>query len=112
MRKNSPQNTYARDYMHTQKWTAKAKEGVKSWDRVRFFANDSDYRTVVWPPLGPYWCSGYCGDRSVVVAYVPHGTTDSQLNKFWPESEKIDRMQEGVNIEFSDRFPRPSWWID
>jgi hypothetical protein len=93
-------------------WTAKAPDGVKSWDRIRFFANEDDYRSVIWPPLGPYWCSGYGDDHSVVVAYLPHGTTDKDLKKYWPEARDIDRMQEDVQISFSDRFSKPDWWIE
>ena len=83
---------------------------INSWDRIRFQANEDDFRSVLWPPLGPYWCSGSSAYHSIVVAYVPHGTTDEELKKYWPEAEEIDRMQEGIPIRFSDRFAQPSWW--
>lgn len=36
------------------------------WERHRFHANEDDYRSVIWPPLGPYWCSGYGDGYSTV----------------------------------------------
>jgi len=93
-------------------WTASAPKGVTSWDRVRFCANQDDYRCVPWPPLGPYWCSGEGDGYSIVVAYLPHGTTDKVLRKYWPEAERIERMQEDVQLEYSDRFKQPDWWIE
>lgn len=80
------------------------------WDRIRFHANPEDYRPVTWPPAGPYWCSGEGDGYSVVVAYMPHGTTDEQLREFWPEASNIDRMQENVDITYSSRFAKPTWW--
>ena len=96
----------------TPQWTAKAPEGVRSWDRIRLYANEADYRAVGWPPLGPYWCSGYGEGYAVVVAYVPHGTSDAEIRKFWPEAKIIDRMQEDIDMVFSDRFSKPDWWTN
>lgn len=80
------------------------------WDRIRFRADEMDFRPVKWPPLGPYWCSG-CGDGySIVVAYVPRGLSDRRIKEYWPEAACIDRMQEGVALEYSDRFQEPEWW--
>lgn len=98
--------------MKTPKWTAKAPMCVESWDRVRLHVNLEDYRAVVWPPLGPYWCSGETDTHAIVVAYVPHGTKDEGIRKFWPEAAEIDRMQNGVPITFSDRFKKPDWWTE
>lgn len=95
----------------SKKWTAKAPAGVTKWDRIRFEANLDDYRCVPWPPLGPYWCSGFNDKHSIVVAYVPAGTTDAQLKKYWPEIREVDRMQENTSLTFTDRFPQPDWWI-
>lgn len=95
----------------SKKWTAKADPKVKSWDRVRFKANEEDYRCVPWPPMGPYWCSGFGDNYAIVVAYVPHGTTNAKLKKYWPEAKEVDRMKESIQIEFSDRFAKPDWWI-
>lgn len=93
------------------KWTAKPDPNVKSWDRIRFRANLNDYRAVIWPPLGPYWCSGSGDDYSIIVAYLPHKSSDGTIRKYWPEAKEIDRMQTDVQIEFSDRFAKPDWWI-
>ena len=89
---------------------ASAPAGVSSWDRVRFRANEDDFRPVTWPPPGPFWCSGYGEGYSIVVAYVPHGYSDEQVKALWPEASEIDRMQTDVPIMFSDRFAKPSWW--
>lgn len=94
------------------KYTAKPPPHVKSWDRIRFRASLEDYRSVEWPPPGPYWCSGEGYDYSIVVAYVPHGMHDADLYRYWPEMTHLDRMQEDVPIAFSDRFPKPDWWLD
>lgn len=80
------------------------------WDRIRLYVNLEDYRPVKWPPLGPYWCSGESDTHAVVVAYVPHGTKDSEIRKYWPEVKDVDRMQTDTDLEFSDRFQKPHWW--
>lgn len=82
------------------------------WDRIRFQANEDDYRPVKWPPLGPYWCSGSGDNYSIIVAYFPTGTTDKVIKQYWPEAADIDRMQEGVEITYSDRFTKPDWYKD
>jgi len=41
------------------------------------------------------------------VAYVKY---IDQVKEFWPEAEDIDIMQEDVEIEFTERFSKPSWW--
>lgn len=78
----------------------------KKWLRVRFHANESDYRSVKWPPPGPYWCSGVGEGYSIVVAFVH---TEDQIKEFWPEATNIDVMSE-EEIKFSDRFAKPDWW--
>jgi hypothetical protein len=83
---------------------------MKKWDRVRFHANEDDWRPVIWPPIGPYWCSGSGDNYAVIVAYFPTGSTDEDIKKYWPEASNIDRMQENVDISFSDRFAKPDWW--
>lgn len=95
-----------------KKWTVKAPAGVKSWDRLRFLANEDDPRPVIWPPLGPWWCSGYSGDFATVIAYVPHKTSRKELRKYWPEAKDIECTHEDEPIEYSDRFPKPDWWIE
>ena len=76
------------------------------WERHRFHANEDDYRPVIWPPLGPYWCSGYGDDYSIVIAYLPKG---QNLLDYWPEADNVD-TEDRNEITFSDRFPCPKWW--
>lgn len=80
------------------------------WDRVHLHVNLNDYRPVRWPPLGPYWCSGFNDRYSIVVAYVPAGTNDSIIRQYWPETPEVDRIQEGIELVYSDRFPKPDWY--
>jgi hypothetical protein len=87
------------------------KATQKKYNRIRFHANCEDWRPVIFPPLGPYWCSGTGDDYSIIVAYVP--CTDDwqdELLKYWPEAVNIDLMQESIDIRFSDRFPKPDWF--
>lgn len=82
----------------------------KTWDRLRFKDYTEDYRPVIFPPPGPYWCSGEGDDYVIIVAYFPHGTKNWEVKKYWPKACGIDRMQEDTALEFSDRFPKPTWW--
>lgn len=78
--------------------------------KVRFTVDVSDYRPVVWPIKYPYWCTGYDADIiPILVAYVD---SQEQLLEYWPEAENINVMQEAevLVIEYSDRFPKPSWY--
>jgi hypothetical protein len=77
----------------------------KYW-RVRFYANADDYRPVKFPPPGPYWCSGYTDDSSVMIAYLPK---KSDLHEYWPEA-LVDEWYGQEPIEFTDRFSKPDWW--
>ena len=76
--------------------------------RARFNANPDDYRPVKWPPVGPYWCTGYSGDDrySVVVAYLERA---DQIFEFWPEAVNVG-IEERAEITFTDRFQCPDWW--
>jgi hypothetical protein len=76
------------------------------WIRARFHANEDDYRSMVWPPPGPYWCSGYGEDYAIVVAYV---RTEDQIYAGWPEASEVD-LTRGVDLVFTDRFAKPDWW--
>lgn len=76
------------------------------WVRARFKANLNDYRPVKFPPPGPYWCTGYSALHSIVVAYVKEV---GEIQEFWPEAKDID-TEEVDAIEYTDRFPRPSWY--
>lgn len=77
-----------------------------NWERHRFKANEEDYRPVKFPPPGPYWCTGFGEDYSVIVAYLPEG---EPVTDWWPEARDID--SEPVDkINFTSRMPRPTWW--
>lgn len=78
-------------------------------NRYRFYANHDDWRSVVWPPVGPCWCSGYGDDFSVVVAYA---NSEAEILKQWPEAKQIELTHQGEPILFTDRFARPDWWQD
>jgi len=80
---------------------------VLLWNRYRFHADHDDWRPVIWPPVGPCWCTGYGDGYSTVVAYA-HSEAD--ILRQWPEATHIDRMQENIPITFTDRFPQPDWW--
>lgn len=83
---------------------------VSRWLRIRFKVPGDDYRPVVWPMPGPYWCSGYAGDGSyaVLVAFV---RKRSEVKKFWPDAFEIEESgQQNGPITFSDRFPKPDYW--
>jgi len=95
---------------------------VSKWLRYRFRASPVDYRPVVWPPPGPFWCTGYggvdldvddddevpCG-YSIVVAYFPGDKTETDLKVFWPEATEITKQEEN-EITFTTRFKKPDWW--
>ena len=76
------------------------------WIRYRFHANLEDYRAIIWPPAGPYWCSGEGDSYSIVVAYLP---PHKELIEYWPEANNID-LEEVNEIVFTDRFACPDWW--
>lgn len=80
---------------------------ASDWIRARFKANADDYRPVAFPPPGPYWCTGFGDNHSIVVAYVK---SEEQIAEFWPEAEDIDVHEENTELVFTDRFPRPEWW--
>ncbi|NDV50401.1 hypothetical protein [Salipiger sp. PrR003] len=76
--------------------------------RFWFLISDDDYRPMAWPPSGPYWNSGFVGDKFVVVAYAPDLETLTN-DAHWPDAEEIDDLGE-KQITFTDRFPEPEWW--
>lgn len=79
-----------------------------TWLRCRFHANEDDPRPVSWPPPGPYWCTGYGEDHSVIVAYV---RSFGQVKQYWPEATEIE-SDECDKIEYSDRFQKPDWYTE
>jgi len=79
------------------------------WKRYRFYTCEEDYRPVIFPPSGPWWCTGYTGDdweRAIIAAYLPEG---EDIRKYWPEAEDIE-FEGRDSIQFTDRFPKPKWW--
>lgn len=78
-----------------------------SWLRVRFQTTESDYRPIVFPAPGPWWCSGSSSTHNILIAYVKDL---NQILEFWPEAEHIEDPEEQEEITFTDRFPKPSWW--
>lgn len=73
------------------------------WLRVRFQSSES--RPCRAPPPGPYWCWGF--GSYTIIAYV---SKLSQVEAYWPEADHIQVLNEGVDIEYSDDFPKPEWW--
>jgi len=73
--------------------------------RVRFSTHDE--RPVNWPVLYPFWCSGYDGaDNAIVVSYADNL---AYIKANWPGA--FDMTFKEVNsIEFTSRFPKPSWY--
>lgn len=83
------------------------------WFRARFYSSSvADFRPIYKGqfPEGPWWCSGYTGDmkKAIIIAFVKSFKT---LKKQWPEAEDIE-VQEVIKPSFSDRFPKPDWWIE
>lgn len=74
--------------------------------RARFKVNGEDYRPVTWPIKHPYWCTGWSGDRSVLVAYADD---EAEILRLWLDAEEIDAMP-ATEYQFTSRFPRPAWW--
>lgn len=74
--------------------------------RVRFYANEDDYRPVKWPVKYPYWCSGYGEGYSVVVSFADN---IEYIKENWPEATDIAATKVDA-VTFSDRFPKPSWY--
>lgn len=78
--------------------------------RARFYVNikevKGDYRPIIWPIKYPYWCTGETYTDFILVAYIE---SPEDLYKQWPEAYNIS-MDEVSKVEYSDRFPKPSWY--
>ena len=82
------------------------------WLRVRFKSDAADERPIYKPPSlpeGPWWVSGYDSeDNSILIAYVKSKET---IFKQWPEAKELD-IEMCEQVTFSDRFPKPDWWVE
>lgn len=70
----------------------------------------NDPRPITFPPPGPYWISGYVGEEleeAILIAYLPN---KSDLKKYWPEAKAVEWSSQQTPIEFTSRFPQPTWW--
>lgn len=79
---------------------------MSRWIRARFHANEEDSRPIKWPPIGPFWESGFGDGYSIVIAYVKN---ESQIKEYWPEASNIE-FSDSEKIIYSDRFQKPSYW--
>lgn len=91
---------------------------VKAWRRYRFCTRSvDDYRPLKSNPKFPWWCSGYslagtidnpeC-ESAVIIAYLP---VTEDLKKYWDDAFGIE-FTEHEKIEFSDRFPKPKYFVE
>lgn len=80
---------------------------TNQWIRYRFNTQEEDYRPVVFPPPGPWWCTGFNSNgHAVIVAYLP---VEVYITDYWPEAEAID-VEFVDSIVFTCRFSAPDWW--
>ena len=78
------------------------------WKRYRFATPSEDFRPIIFPPPGPWWCSGYDSrDRAILIAFLP---SDVDLKTYWPEVTEVDSVHPCDGPVFTDRFPEPDWW--
>ena len=76
--------------------------------RFRFFVPGDDGRPMGFPPVGPFWITGWNDRHTVVVAYAPDIETLTNA-QHWPDAEDIEDGGE-QEFMFTDRFRRPDWW--
>lgn len=75
--------------------------------RVRFHANEEDYRPVKWPVKHPFWCTGYGDGYSIVVAYADNV---EEIMENWPEATELD-IEECSGYTFTSSFPKSAWLV-
>ena len=80
----------------------------KLWKRYRFKTKaHPDYRPLIFNPKYPWWCSGFDdNDNHTIIAYLPE---DEDLFKYWDDAYEIDYTTSD-EIEFTSRFPKPSYF--
>jgi hypothetical protein len=86
------------------------------WRRYRFRTKSvDDERPIIFNRAYPWWCSGYgLGgtinepgyDSAIIIAFLP---SNEDLKKYWPDAYEVE-YTEHETIEFSDRFPKPSYY--
>ena len=83
-----------------------------NWKKYRFKTYASDNRPLIFNPKYPWWCSGYSedseGEYSIIIAYLP---SNEDLFKYWGDAFDVD-FAEKESITFSDRFPKPDYFIE
>lgn len=80
------------------------------WRRYRFKTKSvEDYRPLKFNPHYPWWCSGEAldGSNATIIAYLPVGES---LLLYWDDAYDIEWTEEN-DIQFSDRFPKPKWFV-
>tara|TARA_R110002072_G_scaffold26966_15_gene88459 strand:+ start:759 stop:1001 length:243 start_codon:yes stop_codon:yes gene_type:complete len=76
--------------------------------KFRFYVPGEDGRPISWPPVGPFWITGFSETHTVVLAYAPDEETLTNADH-WPDAEDVDDWGE-QEITFTDRFKKPDWW--
>lgn len=82
---------------------------MNKWVRHRFYTRSvDDPRPLVFNPRYPWWESGYGQDFAVIVAYLPE---DENLYKYWDDAFNIESTEQ-QQIVFTNRFPRPDYFLE
>lgn len=97
------------------------------WIRIRFKLHDRDlpileldtvkgkqkiydWRSVQWPPCGPFWATGEGADmEGGFVILVAYAKTEEEFYQSWPKATEVDIHERNVPIRYSDRFWKPDW---
>lgn len=82
------------------------EEEKLTWTKYLFSIKDTGWRSVSFPPPGPYWLLPTGDGKTNIMIYLPENIP---LRDYWPEADVIESI-EGVEIEFTEQYPRPSWW--
>mgnify|MGYP003620840101 FL=1 len=88
------------------------KSIIMNWKRYRLKTYAvTDNRPLIFNPKYPWWCSGYGedekGEYSVIIVYLPK---EEDLLKHWDDAFDVEFTEE-ESISFSDRFPKPSYFV-
>jgi hypothetical protein len=85
------------------------------WRRYRLKTKAvDDYRPLVSDPRFPWWCSGHGIDGdceisdSTIIAWLPF---DEPIQKYWDDADQVE-FTEHETIVFTDRFPKPEWFVE